>query len=61
MLARIDEMKNREGQIVFSRADSTVYAMRVPTNEELVIARNTWNLIPCKENPTAGRRAGRGK
>ena len=49
---RIDEMKNQEGQTVFSRADSTVWAMRVPTNEELVIARDTCRLIPCKEDPT---------
>jgi len=58
---RIDERRNQEGQTVFSCADSAVFAMRVPTNEELVIARDTCNLIPCKEDPTAGRRAGRGK
>jgi acetate kinase len=55
---RIDEMKNQEGQTVFSCADSAVCAMRVPTNEELVIARDTCSLIPCKENPT--ERPGRG-
>jgi acetate kinase len=52
---RIDEMKNQEGRIVFSRADSAVWALRVPTNEELVIARDTCKLIPCKENPTEVR------
>jgi acetate kinase len=58
---RIDKMKNQEGQTVFSRADSTVFAMRVPTNEELVIARDTRNLIPCKENPTGRRGPGPGE
>jgi len=58
---RIDEMKNQEGQIVFSSADSRVCAMRVPTNEELVIARDTCHLIPCKENPIEVRRAGPGE
>jgi acetate kinase len=52
---RIDETRNQEGQIVFSSADSRVCAMRVPTNEELVIARDTCNLVPCKENVTQVR------
>jgi acetate kinase len=49
---RIDEMRNQQGQTVFSGPNSTVYAMTVRTNEELVIARDTCNRIPCKENPT---------
>jgi len=57
---KIDEMKNQEGQTVFSRADSSVHAMRVPTNEELVIARDTCRLVPCKENPTPAPRSGPG-
>jgi acetate kinase len=57
---RIDERKNQEGQTVFSQADSTVFALRIPTNEELVIARDTCSLIPCKENPTAVRQPGPG-
>jgi acetate kinase len=57
---RIDEQKNQEGQTVFSRPDSAVYAMMVRTNEELVIARDTCNLIPCKENLTERRGPGPG-
>jgi acetate kinase len=53
---RIDEKKNQQGQTIFSRPDSAVYAMTVRTNEELVIARDTCNLIPCKENRTERRR-----
>ncbi len=49
---RIDEMRNQEGQTIFSCPDSPVRAMRVPTNEELVIARDTCRLVLCKENPT---------
>ena len=58
---RIDEGKNQEGQTVFSCADSAVCAMRVPTDEELVIARDTCNLIPCKEDPTGRRGSGPGE
>jgi acetate kinase len=56
---RMDEKRNQEGQTIFSRSDSAIYVMTVRTNEELVIARDTCNLIPCKENPTERREAGR--
>ncbi|MCL5278815.1 MAG: acetate kinase [Planctomycetes bacterium] len=52
---RIDGAKNQEGQTVFSCPDSAVCVMTVRTNEELVIARDTCNLIPCKEDPTKRR------
>ncbi len=58
---RIDEMRNQQGQTVFSGPNSTVYAMTVRTNEELVIARDTCNLIPCKENPTEWQGPGPGE
>jgi acetate kinase len=58
---RIDEMRNQQGQTVFSGPNSTVYAMTVRTNEELVIARDTCNRIPCKENPTEWLEPGPGE
>lgn len=45
---RIDEARNRQGQVVFSRADSAVHALAIPTNEELVIARDTYQLVTLR-------------
>jgi acetate kinase len=42
---RIDEAANREGRTIFSRVDSAVCALTVRTNEELVIARDTYDII----------------
>jgi acetate kinase len=41
----IDEEKNERGETVFSTPRSTVAALVIPTNEELVIARDTYRLI----------------
>jgi acetate kinase len=41
----VDESKNQQKQTVFSTEDSRIYAMTIPTNEELVIARDTYDLV----------------
>jgi len=42
---RIDEAGNRQGRPLFSAGDSAVAALVIATNEELVIARDTRELI----------------
>ncbi len=42
---RVDESKNEQGQVLFSAADSSVEVLTIPTNEELVIARDTYELV----------------
>jgi acetate kinase len=42
---RVDESKNEQGQVLFSAADSSVGVLTIPTNEELVIARDTYELV----------------
>ncbi len=44
----VDEEKNRRGETVFSTPGSKVAAMMIPTNEELVIARDTHRLITAR-------------
>lgn len=58
---RIDEKRNQEGQTIFSSPNSAVYVLTARTNEELVIARDTCNLISCKEKPTERRGPGPGR
>jgi acetate kinase len=41
----VDEVRNNEGRTIFSREDSAVRALTIPTNEELVIARDTYELV----------------
>jgi acetate kinase len=41
----IDDAKNRQGRTVFSTDRSKVCAMTIPTDEELVIARDTHQLV----------------
>ena len=41
----IDEVKNKENAAVFSTPNSKVYAMTIRTNEELVIARETYRIL----------------
>jgi acetate kinase len=41
----VDEAANREGRTIFSRADSAVCALTIRTNEELVIARDTYAIV----------------
>jgi acetate kinase len=42
---RVDDAKNSENQAIFSADDSRVYAMTIPTNEELVIAEETHRIV----------------
>jgi acetate kinase len=42
---RIDEVANEQGRTIFSRADSAVCVLAIRTNEELVIARDTYEII----------------
>jgi acetate kinase len=42
---KVDRAKNKVNEPVFSTPDSRVYAMMIPTNEELVIAQETYELI----------------
>jgi acetate kinase len=42
---KIDHAKNKVNEPIFSTPDSRVYAMMIPTNEELVIAQETHELI----------------
>ncbi|HQM51694.1 MAG: acetate kinase [Candidatus Aureabacteria bacterium] len=44
----VDEEKNRRGETIFSTPRSKVAAMMIPTNEELVIARDTHRLITAR-------------
>lgn len=41
----VDPDANRQGRTVFSTERSVVYAMVIPTDEELVIARDTYELV----------------
>ena len=42
---RVDNARNEQNQVVFSTNDSHVQALRIPTNEELVIAGDTYALV----------------
>ncbi|MGE5296799.1 MAG: acetate/propionate family kinase [Solirubrobacterales bacterium] len=41
----VDDVANREGRTVFSTDRSRVQALVIPTDEELVIARDTYELV----------------
>jgi acetate kinase len=41
----VDDVGNRQGRTVISTRGSKVYAMVIPTDEELVIARDTYELV----------------
>ena len=45
----IDKDKNERNQTIFSTDTSAVYAMAIPTNEELVIAQIAYRLIARKK------------
>jgi hypothetical protein len=55
---RVDDARNEQNHVVFSTKDSRIHALRIPTNEELVIARDThtlWRGVPWPcEAVTAG-------
>ena len=42
---RVDDARNEQNHVVFSTKDSRIHALRIPTNEELVIARDTHTLV----------------
>lgn len=46
--AEVDVQKNKAGEKIFSTDKSKVYAMMIPTNEELVIAQDTYEIINTK-------------
>lgn len=46
---KIDKEKNKANELIFSTEDSKVYAMMIPTNEEFVIARDTYEIITSKK------------
>lgn len=41
----VDASRNEQGQTIFSTDNSRIRALRIPTNEELVIARDTYELV----------------
>ncbi len=43
--AKVDTRKNNANENIFSTDDSKVFAMLIPTNEELVIAQDTYEII----------------
>lgn len=45
---RVDETRNRLGRTIFSTDESTVSALAIPTDEELVIARDTYELVTAR-------------
>jgi acetate kinase len=42
---KIDEQKNQKGEINISSSDSKISVFRIPTNEELVIALDTKQIV----------------
>ena len=42
---KLDDEKNENNDVVFSADDSKVAALNIPTDEELVIARDTYRLL----------------
>jgi acetate kinase len=42
---RVDDAKNERNQAIFSTSDSHIQALRIPTKEELAIARDTPRLV----------------
>ena len=47
---KIDETRNKRNEAIFSAEDSGVYAMAIPTNEELAIARDTYKIVTESKN-----------
>ena len=47
---RLDEQKNRENATVISTPDSPVKVMVIPADEELVVARKSYNLLEKEQN-----------
>lgn len=47
----VDDARNRRGETIFSTEESRVRAMTIPTDEELVIARDTYELVSRPVHP----------
>jgi acetate kinase len=47
---KIDKTRNNRNEATLSAADSKVYAMVIPTNEELAIAQDTYKIVAKREN-----------
>jgi len=47
---KIDETRNKRNDVIFSAADSGVYATVIPTNEELAIALDTYEVVTKGKN-----------
>ena len=47
----VDEGRNARNETVISTDDSTCKALVIPTNEELVIARDTARIVGAREEP----------
>jgi len=45
---KIDDAKNDKNQTVFSTDNSDIYSMTIPTNEELEIAQQTYQIVADK-------------
>jgi acetate kinase len=45
---KVDETRNGQGQILLSADDSAVAVLAIPTDEELVIARDTYELVASR-------------
>ena len=43
----------KKTRLLFSKADSKVYALAIPTNEELAIARQTYKIAVAGKNDSA--------
>ncbi|TDH37904.1 acetate/propionate family kinase [Pseudohoeflea suaedae] len=55
-----DLNRNASGEAVFSTPDSKVAVAVIPTNEELVIARDCWGLLGGRDNSADGQAAAAG-
>ena len=53
---KVDDARNRQRETIFSTDDSAVHVMTIPTDEELVIARDTYNLITQAVHAAPGGR-----
>jgi len=47
---KIDEARNKHNETIFSAEGSELYAMVIPTNEELAIARGTYKVVTKSKN-----------
>jgi acetate kinase len=53
---KIDDARNEQNLAIFSTGDSAIHAMMVPTDKELVIARDTCRLVVRAKSGNHGDR-----